>query len=83
MHGEVPTRYSKRRKVLHRSLASCTALAFVGLVVGGSTGDDAPPYAESLLGDVTLTLFLCFGTATIVLGLIALVLAARDASRTP
>ena len=81
MHVESPIRYSKVRRVLHWTLAVCTGLTFVGLVIGGSTGDETPPYDETVLSNVTWGLFLCFGTATIVLGLIAFVLAARDATR--
>jgi len=58
MQDPSPVRYSKARRSLHWTLAACAALAFVGLVVGGSTGDETPPYDETLLNNVTWGLFL-------------------------
>jgi signal transduction histidine kinase len=83
-HDEDPatqTRYAQPRavrRVARICLITTTALAFLGIVVANSVGDQEPPYEPSLISDVAWTLFLACGAASVILGALFFVWLIRD-----
>jgi signal transduction histidine kinase len=79
--GWQDARRSRVRRGARVCLIATSVLAFGGLVLASSVGDQTPPYEPSLINELAWTLFLVFGVASVLLGVIFFVWVVVDENR--
>jgi hypothetical protein len=76
-----PAQHSKIRRAARLSLAACSVLAIVGLIIVSAWGDDTAPYDDPVFADIGWFAFMLFGPATLLLGVPYWIMLVREDTR--
>jgi H+/Cl- antiporter ClcA len=77
----MPLIASKLRKAAGVAFVATVVLAFVGLIVANSVGDQVPPYEPSTINTLAWNCFLVCGAVAAALGVLHFVWLIRDDNR--